>query len=281
MPTPTMQNFVTQRFIECHNYLLESSDIRSSRQFALRIKYQPQSLNEILNGRRDVPLKVIHHAVNTFNLNPTFLFTGDGHFLLGVDSSIDQQHQNESEKNRITYVGVSAQAGYGGQLDEVHYGNDLETFTLPGHEFKVGTFRCFDVDGDSMEPLVQNGDKLVCSKVELDPHFSCIRNNKVYIVVTAHDIVVKRLLKVAENENILELHSDNSFFKTYTLRKSEILEIWAVKMKISRFHSLQSNNNSLTEELDSLRSLVQNQSGMINDLNLTIDKLLKVSRSRN
>jgi len=50
-------NIVTKRFIKCHDKIREDNRVRSSRQFALSLDYLPQSLSEILKGRRDVTIE--------------------------------------------------------------------------------------------------------------------------------------------------------------------------------------------------------------------------------
>ena len=67
-------NVVTQRFIRCHNKLRENKTIKSSRQFALELEYLPQSLSEILKGRRDVTIELIRKAIEVYRMNPIFMF---------------------------------------------------------------------------------------------------------------------------------------------------------------------------------------------------------------
>ncbi len=71
-------NIVSRRFVNCHDYLKENKIVRSSRQFALALDYLPQSLSEILKGRRDVTLAVLQRSVEIFEINPIYLFTGKG-----------------------------------------------------------------------------------------------------------------------------------------------------------------------------------------------------------
>jgi transcriptional regulator with XRE-family HTH domain len=75
-------HIVSQRFIKCHNKLRDTKVIKSSRQFAMELDYLPQSLSEILNGRRDVTIEVIRKATEIYRFNPTFLFTGEGEWFL-------------------------------------------------------------------------------------------------------------------------------------------------------------------------------------------------------
>ena len=63
-----LNSIVTQRFIKCHNKLREENRIRSSRQFALSLEYLPQSLSEILKGRRDVTIELLRKAVEKYKI---------------------------------------------------------------------------------------------------------------------------------------------------------------------------------------------------------------------
>ena len=78
-----MNSIVTQRFIKCHNQLREDKRVKSSRQFAISLDYLPQSLSEILKGRRDVTIEVLRKAIHKYKLNPTYLFTGEGPLYTG------------------------------------------------------------------------------------------------------------------------------------------------------------------------------------------------------
>ncbi len=73
-----IQRQITERFIECHNELKNKEKIKSSRQFALALGCLPQSLNEILKGRRDVTIELLQKAVVAYELNPTFIMSGLG-----------------------------------------------------------------------------------------------------------------------------------------------------------------------------------------------------------
>ncbi|MFT5385521.1 MAG: hypothetical protein ACI81W_002929, partial [Saprospiraceae bacterium] len=68
-------SIVTQRFIKCHNHLKEEGTVRSSRQFALSLDYLPQSLSEILKGRRDVTIELLRKAVEKYKINPVYIYT--------------------------------------------------------------------------------------------------------------------------------------------------------------------------------------------------------------
>jgi phage repressor protein C with HTH and peptisase S24 domain len=109
---------------------------------------------------------------------------------------------DEDNNEKIVHVPIPAQAGYPSEFDNPDFIQDLPSFSLPDYKYKIGTHRSFDVAGDSMEPTLFEGDKVICSYVEPNLWEIAIKNNYVYIIVTKSDILVKRvhnLLKVEMN----------------------------------------------------------------------------------
>ena len=282
-----MNSVVTQRFILCHDTLLARNAVRSSRQFALSLDYLPQSLSEIMKGRRDATVELLRKAIEVYGINASFLFTGDGE-MFSADQPINRGGQkiltvvtDNNQEEKIVHVPLPAQAGYGGQIADPLYFSELQAYSLPDFAGNRGTFRSFTVSGDSMEPTLFQGDKIVCRFIEKDNWIHGLRNDYVYVVVTQNDLLVKRIKnRIQDNETIL-LVSDNSYYSPKEMHVNEVLEIWMLKLKISPFmHSPSNMRNSFGEEVDQLKDIVSNQSQMIKNLNLTIEKMLKQNRSR-
>ena len=279
-----MNSVVTQRFINVHNKLREENRVRSSRQFALSLDYLPQSLSEILKGRRDVTIELLRKAVEKYKINPVYIYTGEGPMFMS-----EEDHKsfrvltivtNTHEDERIVHVPVPAQAGYAGDLGNPTFIEDLPTFSLPDYKYKVGTHRSFDVAGDSMEPTLFEGDKVVCSFLEPSLWETSIKDNYVYVLVTRADVLVKRVHNQLKEHKQLTLFSDNQFYESYNLNIGDIREIWYVRAKISPFlPSPQNIQINLHEEVQALRRTITDQSQLIQNLNLTIEKLLKQESS--
>jgi len=165
-----MNNVVSQRFIKCHNKLREEKRVRSSRQFALSLEYLPQSLSEILKGRRDVTIELLRKAIAKYKMNPVYIMTGDGPMFMTEETNqsfrVLTTIQTPSDDELIVHVPLPAQAVYSAELGDPSFVQDLPTFSLPDYKYKVGTHRSFDVLGDSMEPTLFEGDKVVCSFLE-------------------------------------------------------------------------------------------------------------------
>ncbi len=275
-----MNSIVTQRFIKCHDKLREDNRVRSSRQFALSLDYLPQSLSEILKGRRDVTIELLRKAVEKYKVNPVYIYTGEGPMFM-----TEEDHQsfrvltivtNAQDDERIVHVPVPAQAGYAGELTDPRFIQELPTFTLPDYKYKVGTHRSFDVAGDSMEPTLFEGDKVICSFLEPTLWESSIKDNYVYVIVTRADVMVKRLFNHLKAEKKLRLHSDNSFYEPHEISLGDIREIWYVRAKISPFlPSPQNIKNYLLDELMELKKTLGQQTKLINELTGTMEKLLR------
>jgi len=272
-----MNSIVTQRFIKCHDKLRNENRVRSSRQFALSLDYLPQSLSEILKGRRDVTIELLRKAVEKYKINPVYVYTGEGPMFMS-----EEDHQSfrlltivtdGEDDERIVHVPVPAQAGYAGELSNPAFIQDLPTYTLPDYKYKVGTHRSFDVAGDSMEPTLFEGDKVVCSFLEPALWESSLKDNYVYVVVTRADVLVKRVINRIGEEKKIELISDNNFYEPYSVGINEVREIWYVRARVSPFlPSPQNVQNILIEEIKELRKTIRQQSEMIQNLNRTIQQ---------
>lgn len=274
-----MNSLVTQRFIKCHDKLRESNLVRSSRQFAVNLEYLPQSLSEILKGRRDVTIELLRKAVEVYKVNPVYIMTGEGPMFM-----TEEDHKtfrvltivtNNQEDERIVHVPIPAQPAYATELSDPSFIQDLPSFTLPDYKYKVGTHRSFDVSGDSMEPTLFEGDKVICSFLEPTLWESSIKNNYVYVLVTRGDVIMRRVNNFLRDEHTLELISDNPFYEPYRIPESDLREVWYVRAKISPFlPSPQGIKNYWQDEIRELRQTLQQQSRLIDNLNDTINKLI-------
>jgi len=142
-------------------------------------------------------------------------------------------------KNFVELIPYKARAGYATGLGDPRYIEELPQYQMPF--LGPGKHRIFPLEGDSMPPH-EDGSYIVTRYIEkLDE----IVDGKTYIVITRDDgIVYKRINK--NEENIFILESDNSFYDPYTLKASEILEIWEFEYSIGkndRKPDLQSKNN--------------------------------------
>lgn len=279
-----MNSVVTQRFINCHDKLKKDQRIRSSRQFALALEYLPQSLSEILKHRRDVTIELLRKAIANFKINPVYLFTGEGPMFMKEEDhknfrvlTIVTDSQNDE---RIVHVPMPAQAGYASESSDPTFIQDLPSYTLPDYKYKVGTHRSFDVAGDSMEPTLFEGDKVVCSYLEPTLWESSLKNSYVYVVVTKGDVVVKRVQNRIKDEKLVRLISDNPYYEPFDMKVTDIKEIWYVRAKISPFLPSPGNiKSAMHDEISDLQTTLEQQSSIIGNLYKTIEELVKQKKT--
>jgi hypothetical protein len=277
-----MNSDISKRFVECHDRLKDEGGVRSSRQFALSLDYAPQSFSDIVNGKRDVTIDLIRKAVEKYAFNSHYIFTGNGSLFykkISATNPIVSILVDESGEERILHVPVRAQAGYADQLYDPEFIEQLPSFTLPDQMFQKGTFRCFGVKGDSMEPLLHSGDMVVCSFLEKEYWVNSIKDNQVYVVVHDGGIVVKRIINnITATKNVMCL-SVNSYYEPYELHLGEIKEIWKVEINMTKLQDAPTNvRESFQEQIDCLKTIIENQSAQIANFNKTMERLLRNKR---
>ncbi len=269
-----MSHIVTSRFVKCIQSLKECGVINSFRSFALSIDIHPQSLHEMLKQNRNVTIDIIAKVVERFHLNAQYLYTGDGPMFVNQDLAVPA-HQ----PGPIGYVPVAAQAGYGGQLHDPILCEEMPSFSLPGYDYNTGVHRCFDISGDSMEPTLYSGDKVVCSLLSQENWISKLKDGYVYIIVTQDSVYVKRVKNHLSKSAQLELISDNTYYQPFMVDGEEIQEIWNVEVTISAFNPSPNNiKQGFFDQVESLKSIVANQTETIKTLNGTIETLIKSTR---
>lgn len=128
---------------------------------------------------------------------------------------------NDKQKENIEFVPIKAKAGYLSGHSDPEFIVKLKRFNLPLPA--NGTFRAFEIEGDSMPPH-KKGSVIIGRFLEkLDD----IKNGKTYVVVTKDDgIVYKRLFRKQAKPDELIFLSDNKAYDPYTKNIADIIEIW-------------------------------------------------------
>jgi transcriptional regulator with XRE-family HTH domain len=135
---------------------------------------------------------------------------------------------DKKDNENIEMVPVKAAAGYLSGYADPTYVKELNKFRLPF--LPVGTYRAFEIKGDSMLP-VQPGSVIVGEYVD---NWKNIKDGHTYIVLSKHDgIVYKRVFNQVEENGTLILRSDNVSYPAYTIKIGEVLEVWKAVLNIS------------------------------------------------
>lgn len=134
--------------------------------------------------------------------------------------------QNDNEN--IELVPVKASAGYVNGYSDPEFVKELPKFHLP--MLKGGTFRAFEIKGDSMLPI-QPGSIVIGEYLD---DWKQIKTNETYVLISKNDgIVYKRIITKSKESKSYILKSDNKAYEPYNIDLDEILEIWKAKAYIS------------------------------------------------
>lgn len=242
--------------------------------FSKKLSVTSTTIDSITNGRpqpdgtrkRTKPgYDLLTTIINEFDINPDYLFGKSPemirpkHTALQNYSGIPQVIAvNEQGDENVVYVPIKARAGYLNGYGDAEYIETLPSFHMP--HLTNGTYRCFEVQGNSMVRTFFDGDLVFGKYVE---NLNDIKDGRVYIIVSLNDgIVLKRVINRIDERGKLILKSDNKDgnYPTYTMDVEDIMEVWYVTMFASkqmpepvdvyhRLHDLESKVVFLEEEL--------------------------------
>ncbi len=135
---------------------------------------------------------------------------------------------DKDDKENIVLVPQKAAAGYLNGYADTEYVAELPKFYLP--ILNNGTYRAFEIHGDSMLPL-QSGTIIIGKYVE---DWNFIKDGKTFILVTKEEgIVYKRVFNHIQNKNLLTLVSDNPGYSPYDIKTEDLIEVWEATAFIS------------------------------------------------
>jgi hypothetical protein len=257
---------VTDRFIFCHDELKRLRKVRSSRQFALSLDYLPQSLSEILKGRRDVTLELLRKGVEKYEMNPIFLLTGKGSHFSQPEEWLTSKNAFDAPVNSdvIYFVPQILGKKYASERRNSQFLASLECLKLPVAHLKGHNLRAFEVQSNSGYPAFLPGDVLIAEKLDPALGVKSISNGKFYVVVTKNNILIHKIDLNSLSKGYVNLYLDNKEEKITSIKLSEILEFWEVRLKVTR--NIENENmtlNALLSEIKDIRQLLFNSSNAL------------------
>lgn len=221
---------------------------------ALHIK---GSIADIERGKTRLAGATVARLLQAYSINPLWLYGESEQKHLEITVSLMPKVVTldvESNEN-IAMVNVKASAGYAHNLQDPEWYDTLPAFRLPLPEYRNASFRAFQVQGDSMLPVLQQGEWVIAKAEE---SLAGLSENTIYVIVLADTVVVK---KPQFTTSGLRLISLNSLYPPIDVEPSEVKEIWRVTAKItSNFDHPAASIDDLTREMRqgfvSLKSLL-------------------------
>lgn len=204
-------------------------------QFAQQLGIKRSLVGAYEEGRAEPRLELLQKMSEVFSISVDQLIGND--FTTDSAPSLPSTSRGKdvlvvtvdaSQKQNIEFVPLKAAAGYLNGYADMEYVKELPHFSLPN--LRQGTYRAFEISGDSMLPLMP-GTIVIGEYVE---DLKNIKSGKTYVLVTQREgIVYKRVFNYLEENGNLFLVSDNRHYAPYQLNGADVIEVWVAKAYIS------------------------------------------------
>jgi phage repressor protein C with HTH and peptisase S24 domain len=212
---------------------------------------------DIERGRTKLSGKVVSELLKQFKINPLWLFgESDQQHLETSNTSVIPKvvTVDAAQNDNMVLVNAKAAAGYPQNIADTSWYQQLPAFDLPIPEFRNATYRGFQVEGDSMLPNLHPGEWVLARAIE---HIDHVSANKMYVVVLLDSIMVKKIEK-RPNSNNISLVSLNETYPPYDIKPYQIQEIWEVSSKIT-FNVDATTDTGLLRQLQESMDELKNQ----------------------
>ena len=147
-------------------------------------------------------------------------------------------------------------AGYLNGYSDPEFVEQLPNFSLPVKELSQGSYRAFEIKGDSMLPI-PSGSYVLTEHIE---NWNWVKSGECYIVVSKNDgVVYKRVTNRVEEQQCFELHSDNTEYDSYQINVDEVVEVWKAKGYLTFELPEKQANQTSVEELSSMMARLQGE----------------------
>ncbi|MFM7850496.1 MAG: XRE family transcriptional regulator [Flammeovirgaceae bacterium] len=223
-------------------------------QFAAKIDIKRSLLGAYEEGRAEPKLELLQKIADVCRISVDDLISTDltkqktEAKIYSAPKEVVVVTQDLHGRDNIELVPVKAAAGYLNGYADTEYVKELPRFQLP--ILKQGTYRAFEISGDSMLPILP-GTIVIGEHVENLKH---IKSGKTYILISQREgIVYKRVFNYLDDTGKLFLVSDNRQYAPYQVDGNDILEAWSAKAYISvQFPDVESKNDVSVEQLASV-----------------------------
>jgi transcriptional regulator with XRE-family HTH domain len=221
-------------------------------QFALQLGIKRSLVGAYEEGRAEPRLELLQKMAEVFSISVDQLIGVDFssetpgstlNYTRGKDVVVVTVDSND--RQNIEFVPQKAAAGYLNGFADAEYVKELPHFNLPN--LKQGTYRAFEISGDSMLPLMP-GSIIIGEYVD---DLRNIKSGKTYVLVTQREgVVYKRVFNYLEENGNLFLVSDNRHYAPFQLSGSDVLEVWSAKAYISvQFPDVDEKSDVSVEQL--------------------------------
>lgn len=179
------------------------------------------------NGKFFPTADVLGKMCEYFNVSADDLLFKD--LSSGVEANVFEQVQSERPSNNV-WVVAEEQAEYAGKWGK-KFARDLTYANIPGID---GESRTFEVYGNSMNPILYNGDYVVCTPCSLAE----VKTGQIYAIVVGGSLTDAHPVKITyaqvEHGRVQCIPANGKEFTTYYLDAEEVKEVWQAEIRLTR-----------------------------------------------
>lgn len=203
--------------------------------FSKMVGVTQSTIRDIVKGRMNKPsndtiAKIL--KVDALNINPDWLITGNGNMVL-TDGPLPREAKIKKVEDfmNVPLVPIRGKAGYLTGYGDMEYIETLATIPVIVDRAYKGKYRCFEVDGDSMDDGTRDA---ICDKDivlgrdikrelwECKLHINAWN----FIIVHKEGITIKRIVDHDIETGIIKCHSLNSLYDDFEIHLNNVIELY-------------------------------------------------------
>ncbi len=218
-------HILTQRFIDVFNHLRQTGAVKSARQYALELGTYPQTLNELLKGRREVTLDMIVSVSEKYDVNPSYLLKGEGGLM--------RQKETTEGLLNIDYLSSFSYHSYVQFQSKGDGHNGLVQLRLPALLVEaMPNLLAIQVNESCIQLNVRSGDIIYCSLVNEEVVLHALQLDTFYVVVTQNTIC----LASYQGKSLYDHFKWSNETGHFTVLNKDLLQVWMPKSRLSKSH---------------------------------------------
>lgn len=235
-------------------YLRQKNKI-SQHELADAMSLPRTTLGDYERGKTEPNIAMLIRLADYFNLRLDDLLRKnlshqDLEILKNKDFRVLAITVDKDNNGNIELVDTKAEAGYLDSYQDPEYIGDLPKIQFPN--MPRGTYRGFEISGDSMLPI-ESGSIIICEYVE---RLDQLKENNTYVIISKQDGLVYKRVRPNKAKQQLTLVSDNEMYLPYKLDYDEIDEVWSYYAHLSFSDSKLTFNTILEDKLTDLQKKI-------------------------
>lgn len=226
------------------HWLISQGFAFSQEDVAQKLGHNKTYLSQIITGRKPMSDKFVTNFCRVFNkCNPDYLLREIGDISITPEDTLKQISTSKALDNldfmNVPLVPVRGKAGYLTGYGDMDYIDSLATMPVLVDKTYKGKYRCFEVDGDSMDDGTRDA---ICDKdivlgrdIKRELWKSKLHiNDWNFIIVHKDGITIKRISRHDVENGIIKCHSLNSLYDDFELNLNNVIELYNLVKIIDR-----------------------------------------------